>query len=121
MLEKEVNKSIRTCLNSWSISGVVVWWTRLQCGKIRVGAYYVQLCEKGTPDFLALVRAKTGGLAAVFIESKGHTGQLRPEQIKFQKEYSIKDGVYVLKISDVKELGKFIDNIGIDLVKDIEI
>lgn len=120
MLEREISKQVNQTLRIWQACKVVEWYMRIQSGKIRIGAHFMKLADSGTPDYLALVRIKDMSLAAVFIEVKSPAGQLRPEQIQFAKDH-IKKDIYVLEIRDVKDLNGFINDIGIDYVKDIEL
>lgn len=120
MLEREISKQVDQALKSWRLTKVVEWYMRIQSGKVRLGAHFMKLADKGTPDYLALIRTKENNLAAVFIEVKSPTGQLGPNQIQFAKDH-IKKDIYVLEIRDVKDLNGFINDIGIDYIKDIEI
>lgn len=119
MTESDVSKQIRKSLDTWKISGVVVWWERLNSGKIQVGGRWVQLCGKGTPDYIALIRNKQGGLTVLFIEVKSAIGQLRPDQVQFAKTYACAD-IVVAVIRDVVELNRIISDIGIDILGGIE-
>lgn len=121
MKESDVMKGIRRCLDTWSISGVVKWYTRIQCGKIRIGAHFLQLSMPGTPDYLALMRGRQDQLIAVFIEAKSPDGRLRPEQIGFQTKHHNGQDVFVLTIRDAKHLHEFIAAHGFDLLGTIDV
>ncbi len=67
MRESEIKKSVVNDLKFYQISGEVVWWTRLNSGKIKTewGAW-VNLCDPGTPDFIVLTRNNI----VLFLETK---------------------------------------------------
>lgn len=89
--EKEVMAEIKICLDSWSVSGDVIWWERLQSLKIRHQGYWIKGCKSGTPDFIAIIRNCEDNISVLFIEAKSDTGQLRPEQKLFASKNTVKD------------------------------
>ena len=119
MLEKEVIKEIRQRLEAYSITGEVEWWERLQSLKIRHHGNWIQGCAKGTPDFIALIRGENKELIAIFIEAKSPKGMLRPEQAQFADKYNKKKDIYVLKVTNSSQLVGFINEYGIDRLKEL--
>lgn len=120
-LEKDIAIQIRHCLDGYKISGIVLWWGRLNSGKIKVSyKQYIHLMPKGTPDYLALIRNKKGGITAMFIEAKSDIGKINKDQIDFANKYiSIMD-IFVSIIRDIKTLEHYINNIGIDTIKQMK-
>lgn len=122
MLERDLSKSIRIALDGYQMCGEVEWWMRINSGSIKsVYGGYLKLAPEGTPDFIAVIRNKEGGLSVVFVEAKGQTGQLRPSQVVFSEKYNKKKDIYVIKVSDVKELHKFINEIALDTTENIKL
>ncbi len=119
MLEKEVMLQVKKILSQYEQTGEVEWWERLNSGKVRIGAHYIAMCRKGTPDFVAIVRNFSKQLSVVFIECKSDTGTLRPEQLDFCNNYNIKPGFHILTISEPKELRSFINSISYDFLQDL--
>lgn len=120
-LERDIATQIRHCLDGYKISGIVLWWGRLNSGKIRAGyKQYIQLMPKGTPDYLALIRNKKDGITALFIEVKSDIGKLNDEQIEFMDKYFLIKDIYTLVIRDIKDLEKDINYFGIDKINQMK-
>ena len=116
-LERDLMKQIQQYLSLWQSTGDVYWWSRLQSGKVRSGQYFIKMCDKGTPDFIALLNTYNG-LMCLFIEAKSDTGQLRPEQKSFALKYN-NECIKTLCIRDIKDLESFVYGNARDFVKDI--
>lgn len=123
-LESDVMKSVKRRLETWAMTGEVIWWLRINCGKIKdpYSPAWIQLAPKGTPDFIAIIRSKKDGIRAVFIECKRSdgTGILSPDQKKFKNKYESIDYIDVLQIDDPKQLDNFIEAWAIDTVSLID-
>ena len=74
------------------------------------------MCDKGTPDFLALVNGKEG-LIALFIEAKSESGTLRPEQMAFMTKYQSHPYINMLVLKDIYKLNEYIDLYAVDMVE----
>lgn len=113
-LEKDVVKEIRSCLISWHFDGTVVYWERLNSGKVQSGPHWIRMCRIGTPDFIAVVRNKQDNLSVVFIECKSDTGKLRKEQQDFVDKYNVLKDVYVITVRCRKDLVDVLLKVGRD-------
>jgi hypothetical protein len=114
-LEKDLMSKISKRLDLYRFTGEVCWYSRLQCGKIRVGSYFVKMCDKGTPDWLALVRNREDRLTALFIEAKSDSGCLRKEQSEFIST-NTKHDIHILVCTDISQLITWIDKNAKDFV-----
>jgi len=87
-LEKELNRKIVQWL---SITPGVVWFERLNSGKIKTEyGSWIQLCKKGTPDYIALIH--DGSIAhTLFIEAKRLGCKQSPEQEWFEEKIITSD------------------------------
>lgn len=103
-------------------SGMILWGARLNSGKIQTqyGSWFEGL-PKSTPDFVVLVKAKTGGAALIFFECKKPGETLREEQQYFFDLFN--DGLYIycFEITKIEEFYKHISNIAICPVDEIDI
>jgi len=70
MTEAEIMKKVLRRLENLTMTGDIVWYSRLNSGKINVGRAWVQLCKAGTPDIIAIVKCDNGKIATLFIECK---------------------------------------------------
>jgi hypothetical protein len=116
--EKEIMKQISHRLDLYKSMGQVEWWSRLQSGKVKniYSNSWIKLCDKGTPDFLALVNGKES-LIALFIEAKSSSGKLRKEQLEFINRYQTNEYINVVVIKDIEDLIKWIDLYAIDITE----
>jgi hypothetical protein len=112
--ESEVIRDISSALSILERAGDVLWFSRLQCGKVKTEwGSWLQLCKAGTHDFIALIRAKQGNLAIIFIEAKSGVGkaQYRPSQADFKRNYSKhRDILFVLATSGAEVTRFILDN-----------
>lgn len=115
-LERDIMKQISQRLGTYKLCGEVVWYHRIQAGKAKIGSYYIQLAESGTPDYFALIRGRNDGLLALFIEAKSDTGVLRQCQNEFISKFMGKKDIYILVMRDISELDKWIDKHAKDFV-----
>ena len=116
-LERDLMAQVSQRLGVYKCTGDVLWYSRLQCGKIKVGYHWIKLCDKGTPDWLTLVRNKNNGITALFIECKSNKGKLRKEQEEFFEKYHKLKDIHVLVMTDILELDSMIDFIIPDRIK----
>lgn len=122
MLEKEVLKSVLNKLSSWQSMGDIIWFTRLNSGRIKTEyGTWLKLCDIGTPDIVVILRSHRGNnLNLVFIETKRNAKQkLRPEQAEFRSRFLGMTDVWYLVIHDVNDLIENIENLIPDRLKDI--
>lgn len=116
-LEKDLIKQISQQLDIYKMTGEVEWWARLNSGKVKTYyGSYIKLCDKDTPDFLALVRGRQAPLLAVFIEGKSDSGKLRVGQEAFKQKYAIKECFWYLELRDIKELHNWFNKHAKDFV-----
>lgn len=101
--------------------GDIVWHSRLNSGRIKTQfGTWIQLCEIGTPDIVAICRNKSNNLVLIFIETKRDEKQkLRPEQKEFQQKYLGYSDIYYLIIYDLNILTEFINNLIPDRIERI--
>ena len=119
--ESVVMKSIYSRLENWTMDGTVLWFLRINTGKIQTPfGSWVQLAPKGTSDFVAVIRNRVCGLSILFIEAKGTGGTLRPDQMIFRKRFIGEKDVHYLVINDPKELDKIVNMLSHDTVSDIQ-
>lgn len=116
MPESEVSKDVRKVLDLFEYHKVVLWWERLNVGKIQYFGRWIHLCKPGTSDYIALIRNRAKGLSVLFIECKREDGKntLGEDQEKFRDKYKDQKDVYYLEVLDAKKLKEFISGIGVD-------
>lgn len=119
MTEKELSRLVVKSLGVWETTGVIVYWERLNSGRINLGNHWIKLCREGTPDFLVVFRNKEDGLHLMFLELKGAHGQLRKSQRDFMAKYAEKKDVSCHVIREQTEVSYLLNNLGIDLVAQI--
>lgn len=84
-LEKSVSASVKRYLERLEFDGCVLWWERLNSGKIRTEyGSWLQLCRPGTPDFIAVLKDRK----VYFIETKSDSGRQTVQQKAFQASVS---------------------------------
>lgn len=109
-LEKDVSKEVKIALDALEASGAVLWWERLQSGKVRTEyGSYLQLCRNGTADFIALLPVE-GGILPYFIETKSDKGRQTPAQLQFEEKVEACGCLYEL-IRDVKDMRVTVERI----------
>ena len=116
-LEKTLMKQISQRLAIWKMSGEVYWYSRLQSGKAKVGSYYINLNEPGTPDWIALIRTPNG-LMALFIEAKSDKGKLTKDQQVFYIKHNI-SCIQTIVLKDIKDLDTWILCHAVDMTKEM--
>lgn len=108
-LEKDTMKEIRIALTALEAEGAVLWWERLNSGKVEtVHGGYIQLCRQGTPDFIASLKSRWG-LVVYFIEAKSDTGKQKAPQMLFQQKCA-GWALYEL-VTDVKQVRSTVEKI----------
>lgn len=107
-LERDLIKQISNRLSILKMTGEVVWFHRIQSGKVKVGQYYIKLADSGTPDWFALIRNREDGLTGLFLEAKSDKGIISPAQLTWALKHRKKD-IHILIVRDIKELDAWID------------
>lgn len=108
-LEKSVMHDTRIALESLERAGSVLWWDRLNAGKVEtVHGGWMQLCRPGTPDFIAILPIATGTMV-YFIECKSTTGKQKIQQNIFQD--NVKTWAIYEVVRDVAQVKKTIENV----------
>lgn len=115
-LEAELMKQVSQRLKIYNMTGEVVWFSRLQSGKVRQGLYFIKLCDLNTPDYLALVRMVDNSITALFIECKSDTGRLTVGQADFAQRYNRQKDFHVMCLRDIKNLDNWINKYAINKV-----
>ena len=109
--ESSVIREISLVLYQLEGTGDILWFSRLQCGKVKTEwGSWLQLCKSGTHDFIALIRTKQGFLAIIFIEAKSGVGKAvyRPSQEDFKRNYSKHRDILFLLATSGAEVKRFI-------------
>ncbi len=105
MTEAQVLSKVTKKLQFLKITGDIVWYTRLQSGRIG----NITLNRAGTPDLMALVNNRDGTISALFIEVKrSGIKRLRYEQKIFFEEMEGKPKTMCAILNDPKQLGGLI-------------
>lgn len=95
MAESDLVRSIKDLLLILEQQGKIMWWERLNSGKILQIAgpnrYMIQLCRTGTPDFIVCTQwIDTAIVTEVsFLECKTQKGRLSLEQKQFQNTHGL--------------------------------
>lgn len=121
-LEKDVMKSVHQRLTVWRMSGEVINFHRLNSGKVRnmhTGSW-INLGEKDTPDWIVMLRNTNKNITVIYIECKSDTGKLTPGQLVFYAKYNKLDDVYVIKITDIKDLDNFINIHSVNRINELD-
>ena len=109
-LEKQISKEVKIALDALEASGAVLWWERLNSGKVRTEyGGWLQLCKNGTSDFIALLPVE-GGILPYFIETKSDKGRQTPAQLQFEEKVEACGCLYEL-IRDVKDMRVTIESV----------
>lgn len=119
-LEKDVISGVKERLKIWEFHKIVLWADRLNSGRVKTEyGTWVQMCQKGTPDYLAIIRNKDNGLSMLWFECKSDTGRLRPEQEIFRNRFkSVKD-VHYYVIDNPKMVDIIISDLGINRLNEL--
>ena len=109
-LEKSVSKDVKNALSALESDGAVLWHERLNSGKVRTEyGSWLQLCRKGTADFIAILPVKYG-VMVYFIETKADGGRQTIEQKIFQNTVENWGAIYEV-VTDVKQVKTTVENI----------
>lgn len=119
LLEKDIMKYVGQRLRLYQMTGEVIWFTRLNSGKVRVNGYYIQLCDPGTPDYVCAIRNRKLGISLLFFECKSDTGKLSKDQENFRDTYSQVKDVGYFEIRNPNDFDVIILDIAKDMVLDI--
>ena len=106
-----VNNTMRL-LSFYESSGLVVWFTRLQSGSVKVikrwGAKryenWMRLCRRGTPDVMAVMN--TGEV--LWLELKTKKGIASPDQEEFKAIVGKVDGHHHMFLRNIDDLEEYI-------------
>lgn len=102
-LEKDVSKEVKIALDALEASGAVLWWERLNSGKVRTEyGSWIQMCRMGTADYIAILPVHLG-VMVYFMELKSDTGEQTIQQKEFQKKVESWGGIYEV-IKDVQQV-----------------
>ena len=105
MKESEIQKAILTKLETHKMAGDVLWFMRINSGKINSGKYWIKLADIGTPDIMAIVDCRDGRIAVLFIEVKrSGVKRLRYEQQAFFTAMDGKPMILCTVMNDPKQL-----------------
>lgn len=98
MKENDIKSSVIRYLKSSNACGTVVWFSRLNSGKVQTQyGSWMQLCESGTPDFVVLTKHNV----VVFLETKSpKESSIKFEQNEFFKRMKRFDFVRCFAVSD---------------------
>ena len=121
MTEAEISKIIRHDLESLEMTNDIIWFERLNSGKIQtIYNTWMQLCRRGTPDYVCVTINRKGYLSVIFIEAKrSEGGRMSHDQIKFCDKMSIHPDTYYMLINDPSTLKRQILDIAEDKVAKI--
>lgn len=109
-LEKQISKDVKNALSALESDGAVLWHERLNSGKVRTEyGSWLQLCRKGTADFIALLPIENG-ILPYFIETKSDKGCQSLAQIEFQKKIE-SVGCFYEVVHDTKQVKLTIERI----------
>ena len=101
MTEAEVLKIVLLKLDTLTFTGDIVWYSRLNSGKINLGSRWIHLCRPGTPDIIAIVDCENGNIKVLFLECKrSGLKRLSYEQKVFFEDMKNKPGVVCALIND---------------------
>lgn len=114
MSEADIMTAIRKRLGAYQACGDILWFLRINSGKIYHNGHYIQLAPRGTPDWLVLVRDKNKNLTIIFLEAKSEIGRLSKEQLAFEITYhNDKDILYYI-IKNISQLSNIINTVAFD-------
>jgi hypothetical protein len=124
--EDKVKQEVVKVLSGLSTAGDVLWWSRLQCGKVKneYSGAWLQLCNKGTPDFICVFRDKWDNLMVLFIECKRPDciPELNDNQKKFLKSIEGKhENLNMIVVRSGKEASGFIIEFMYSRIGDMEL
>lgn len=121
MKESEVSRKVRKTLESLENTGDILWFSRLNSGKVRTEyGSWIKLCNKGTPDYIAIVVNKNRNISLLWIECKSSEGKLRPDQIEFKDKHTKHRDIHYFLISEPSTLCEKILAISYDRLNDIK-
>lgn len=121
--EDTIKKQMRKKLEILESAGDVVWFERLNSGRIitKWGSH-IRLCRDGTPDFVCVIVNKNKTLSVLFIECKKSSGFIwSDEQQAFKDRYTKVEDVHYILCSDVPLFIKYFWAVCYDRVNDIKL
>lgn len=122
-MESNVSRDIKSVLSSLQLTGDIIWWSRLQAGKVQVGGCWIHLCEDGTWDFACVFKNKIGNLSFMFIESKrdDKPPKIRDSQERFYDKYGGKHKDMLFTVANnADSLKKYILSLCHNRIQDID-
>ena len=120
-LEKDLMKQVKHYLSNRESTGEVIWYGRLNSLKVKtIFGGIVQGCPAGTPDWIAIVKAKAQyEIKVLFIECKSSKGLLRTSQKNFIKKYANKQNIHILVLREIGDLENWFTIHAYDFVQDL--
>lgn len=121
--EGKVKSEVSQSLASLELAGDVIWFERLNSLSIHQHGIHINGCRKGTFDFVAVFKAKHGGLSLCFIECKrsDKPADLSDNQKKFKGKYHGKHGdIYFWLVQSGRDVDRLILNHAFNRVAAIE-
>lgn len=118
-LERDLMKQIKNGLVTYKLCKQVIWFTRLQGGKAKVGSYYINLSEPGTPDWVVIILGKNKELGVLFIEAKSDTGKIRQSQKEWHDKHIGHPLLWIITMVNISQLDDFMNNNSYDFTNDI--
>jgi len=124
--EDKVKQEVIKTLSAFETTGDILWWSRLQSGKVqdRNSCGWIQLCQKGTPDFISIFQTFDRRLIVLFIECKRDDvrSSLNDNQKMFFEKYDKrhKDLKFLVTQSGF-EVSKFISSLMYDRIQEIDL
>ena len=115
--ESEFNKSLKENLELYEYHKTILWWERLQSGKVQtVHLGWINLCRKGTPDWIVAYLDKQKHLALLFVEGKSDSGMMVKRQT--QDDFAAKYPFFkIIRTNMVDEVKSFIETNSYDRMK----
>ena len=104
MKESMLQKACLGYLQSLENKGFPVISTRTNAGKIKKGAYWLQLCRKGWPDITTCIKGQFYGF-----EIKANHKQTK-EQIQMEQKFKNAGAIYAL-FDNISDFRAYIDRI----------
>lgn len=110
-LEKDVKEEVNKALQGLEQSGKLLWYSRMQAGKVNVGYQWIHLGRNGNPDYIAFFKHKNIVYVYLIELKRESGGEWRGEQRECCSKFSgIENCIYEV-VTDYKQLYRTIEGI----------
>lgn len=108
--EADILKACKARLEFWQLRKIVVFFDRINSGKIFLNGRWIQMAKEGSPDLIAYIKHKDI-CAIYFIECKREKAKLRDSQIEFMMKFRDLSNVFYDVVTNPDQVNYRIESI----------